>query len=311
MNLKKYLTLKNIILCAVIITALTAAVFISNKNYEYNLNKFVPLSVKIFNPQTNIPVTIIADDAVMLVEAGGTVEDALETAGVEIDGDDIVNHDLTAPIDPETEIVINRVTKQRHIYTQRLAYDTQVIEDDSMPVGETVIVSEGASGSSVRAYQHTYIDGELKNTEYVETVYKNEPTPRVIKVGTMEQNLPDNMISELPIPDDFYLDENGIPTEYKDVLTGKGVAYSAYKGAKGASGGYCVPGTVAVNPNIIPYGTKMYIVSTDGKYVYGYAVANDTGTGLMDGLCLVDLYMNTYDETCKWGAHEVNVYILE
>jgi 3D (Asp-Asp-Asp) domain-containing protein len=127
----------------------------------------------------------------------------------------------------------------------------------------------------------------------------------------MEQNLPDNMISELPIPDDFCLDENGVPTEYKKVLTGKGVAYSAYKGAKGASGGYCVPGTVAVNPNIIPYGTKMYIASTDGKYIYGYAVANDTGTGLMEGLCLVDLYMDSYDQTCEWGAHEVNVYILE
>jgi 3D (Asp-Asp-Asp) domain-containing protein len=311
MNLKKYLTLKNIILCAVIITALTAAVFIGNKDYEYDLDRFTPLSVKLFNPQENIPVTIIADDTVMLVEAGGTVEDALETAGIEIDGDDIVNHDLEAPIDPETEIVINRVTKQRQIYTQKLAYDTQVIEDDSLPLGETIIVSEGASGSSVRAYQHTYIDGELKNTEYVETVYKNNPTPRVIKVGTLEQNLPKNMISELEVPEDFYLDENGVPTEYKEVLTGKGVAYYAEKGARGASGGICKPGMVAVDPKIIPYGTKMYITSTDGKHVYGYAIANDTGGSLLQGKILVDLFMNSYDECVQWGAHQVNIYILE
>jgi 3D (Asp-Asp-Asp) domain-containing protein len=311
MNLKKLLTSKNIILCAVIITALTAAVFIGNKDYEYNLNKFVPLSVLLFNPQENIPVTIVADNEVILVEAGGTVEDALETAGVSIDNDDLVSHSLAAPIETDTEIVINRVTKQRQIYTQKLAYNTEVIEDNTLPAGETVIVSQGESGSAVLAYQHTYIDGELRNTEYVETVYSNDPTPRVIKVGTMEQNLPENMISELAVPEDFYLDQNGVPTEYKDVLTGKGVAYYAPKGAKGAAGGVCKPGLVAVDPKIIPYGTKMYIASTDGKYVYGYAIANDTGKSLREGIILVDLFMNSYDDCVEWGAHQVNVYILE
>ena len=36
-------------------------------------------------------------------------------------------------------------------------------------------------------------------------------------------------------------------------------------------------GVIAVDPTVIPYGTKMYIESADGKYIYGYAIAGDCG----------------------------------
>ena len=38
-----------------------------------------------------------------------------------------------------------------------------------------------------------------------------------------------------------------------------------------------------------PYGTKLYITSTDGKFVYGYAVATDTGIAVQKGQIL-DVY---------------------
>jgi 3D (Asp-Asp-Asp) domain-containing protein len=309
--IKSYLTPKCVLLCAVLLTAVLAAAVIGNEDYEYDLTRFTPLSVSIYNPEVNIPVKIVADDKVHLVEAGGTVEDALTTAGIYVDSDDLVSQPLTAPLTEETEIVINRVFKERKTYTEKLAYHTEYVVDEKLPIGESIVLSEGEHGSKVREYTHTYVDGELADTEYVATIFSEKPEPRIVKIGAFDRNLPEETISEIPFPEDFALDENGAPTEYKDVLTGKGVAYSAYKGAKGASGGYCIPGTVAVNPEIIPYGTEMYIVSTDGKYVYGYAVANDTGTALMDGICLVDLYMDSYDQTCRWGAHEVYVYILD
>lgn len=66
---------------------------------------------------------------------------------------------------------------------------------------------------------------------------------------------------------------------------------------------------MAVNPNIIPYGTKMYIVSEDG-FVYGYATAIDTGGALMDGSAIVDVYYPTYDDCVVFGRRNVYVYIL-
>ena len=63
--------------------------------------------------------------------------------------------------------------------------------------------------------------------------------------------------------------------------------------------------------NGIIVGTELYIASTDGKIVYGYAVAADTGIALMDGRVLVDVFCDSYASSCKWGAHQVNVYILD
>ena len=41
-----------------------------------------------------------------------------------------------------------------------------------------------------------------------------------------------------------------------------------------ATGAPAAVGRVAVNPNVIPYGTKLYIASPDGSIVYGYAIAS-------------------------------------
>ena len=70
-------------------------------------------------------------------------------------------------------------------------------------------------------------------------------------------------------------------------------------------------GTVAINPNIIPYGSLMYITSADGKFVYGYAYAADTGTAMMAGSAFIDLYYETYDESVMSAVIPVNVYVLD
>jgi 3D (Asp-Asp-Asp) domain-containing protein len=75
-----------------------------------------------------------------------------------------------------------------------------------------------------------------------------------------------------------------------------------------ASGTYAKVGTVAVDPRVIPLGTKMYIVSTDGSYVYGYCTAEDTGGGIKGNK--VDLFYNTRNECMQFGRRSVRVYIL-
>lgn len=119
-----------------------------------------------------------------------------------------------------------------------------------------------------------------------------------------------NQISDIPIPDDILFDENGIPLNYSRVLTGRATAYSM--GTMTATGTSVHPGVVAVNPNIIPYGSKMYIVTSDGSgYVYGYASAEDTGGFIyMENGPLVDIYVSSYDQACSWGNRPVTVYIF-
>ncbi len=61
--------------------------------------------------------------------------------------------------------------------------------------------------------------------------------------------------------------------------------------------------TIAVDPKVIPYGTKLFVQG------YGFAIAADTGTAIKGNK--IDVYFNTYRQACDWGAKYVKVYILK
>ncbi|MBQ7687894.1 MAG: 3D domain-containing protein [Clostridia bacterium] len=105
------------------------------------------------------------------------------------------------------------------------------------------------------------------------------------------------------------LDENGVPVNYAYCITGNSTAY--YSGYITSTGTRPMQGTVAVNPNQIPYGTRMWITSADGRYVYGLAVAEDTGGFIyFRNGATVDLYMHSEADCINWGWRAVNIYIL-
>jgi len=69
---------------------------------------------------------------------------------------------------------------------------------------------------------------------------------------------------------------------------------------------------VAVNPNIIPYGSHLWIVSNDGRYVYGYAIAVDTGGFVRHANApIVDVYVPNSAFARQWGRRGVTVYVLD
>ena len=96
---------------------------------------------------------------------------------------------------------------------------------------------------------------------------------------------------------------------YVDVMTCSATAYTC-EGYVGNtySGTLARVGAIAVDPTVIPLGTKMYVVSNDGQYVYGYCVAEDTGGGIKGNK--IDLYFDTYAECWDFGVRMCTVYIL-
>ena len=126
-----------------------------------------------------------------------------------------------------------------------------------------------------------------------------------------EDTVPDeDAVSLLDVPEWLSFDENGVPTEYVNVLTGNACAYTADPDALMSTGKAVFQGYVAVDPDIIPYGSELYIVAEDGD-VYGYAIAADTGYSVRKGHIIVDLFMNEYDDCIQWGNKPVNVYVLK
>ena len=69
-----------------------------------------------------------------------------------------------------------------------------------------------------------------------------------------------------------------------------------------------VYGCVAVDPRVIPLGTKLYIETPDGSFVYGHSIAADTGGAIKGNR--VDLFFPTHSQALQFGRRNVNVYIL-
>ncbi len=105
------------------------------------------------------------------------------------------------------------------------------------------------------------------------------------------------------------LDENGAPLHYSYCITDIATAYT--NDPITSTGTVPIQGTVAVDPRIIPYGTRMYITSADGRYVYGYCVAEDTGgfIYLQNGPA-ADLFMYSEADCDQWGWRMAKIYIL-
>ena len=232
----------------------------------------------------------------------GTVADALERAGITLEGDDYTEPALDHVVTAGSKIVVHRVDYAERVETQAIPYDTQYVYTSLYfrNTGRTTTLQHGAAGQQTVTTRDRYVDGELENSTVVDTTTTVEPTDHVIK--TYGAGAP---VSPLTGSDGT----TNAPTSYSKVLTGKATGYYSRTG-KGSSGLGLGYGTVAVDPDVIPYGTKLYITSTDGKFVYGYAVATDTGIAVQKGQILVDLFYETYAESVINGAIQVNVYVV-
>lgn len=318
MNRKKtdMILRRNIILMAATVAAASIAAVIaafsaSGTPLDAKLINGTETAVRTAIPPKEHDVKISADGKTFVVKCAGTVGDALSAANVDLSDEDLINIGLGERLNDNTEIVVNRVDIVEETQLETIKYATKYQEDDSRSIGYSEVVVSGEAGEVETTLRHVYVDGELVSSSVIDEDI-TAPVDEVIVVGTKEYNpIDDFSISHLNAPLDLTLDENGVPTSYSKVLTGKSCAYSARDGAGTASGRKAMVGYVAVDPKIIPYGTELYITTVDGSAVYGYAIAADTGTALLDGRILVDLFMESYEASCKWGARQVNIYILE
>ena len=70
-----------------------------------------------------------------------------------------------------------------------------------------------------------------------------------------------------------------------------------------ASGTKARPGVVAVDPSVIPLGTRLYVEG------YGFAVAEDTGGAIKGNR--IDLFYENRKQALNYGMRKVKVYILK
>ena len=252
-------------------------------------------------------VDVTADGTTQeIITTGATSAELLEELGISYD-----ENDLLTPAADET------VTEGESLPLQRVDYveytEDVVIPSEQQQVltslyyrdqDETMLLQEGSDGLDTVTWRETYIDGEWSSTEEIDRVTQVGMVPTITKV--YGEKAP---VSEFVGPEIV----DGVPAEgvAATYTNQRSTGYSASATAKGASGRRLTYGTVAVNPSVIPYGTLMYITSDDGRFVYGYAYAADTGTAMMTGHAFVDLYYETYEESVESAVIPVTVYIID
>lgn len=254
-------------------------------------------------------VHVIADgetsDVTML---DGTADMALRFAGVTLGTQDEMNVKASEEVYDGMVIRVDRVLTRQRTETETVPFESVTQFTYDLKPGESKVTQKGENGTTEYVYEERFVNGKLeKTTQKSETVLK-APVNEIVQKGKLA---PGATMS--PLPYDIELDKNGVPVHYSKVYSGSGTAYTNDRGLCGtttSTGMKAQVGVVAVDPKVIPYGTELYIVAADGSYVYGYAIAGDTGGAMMAGHAIVDLFMNTYEDCVQFGRRNVNLYVI-
>lgn len=242
------------------------------------------------------PLTLIADGRTLVTRTSQTtVGAALAEAGLGLVGQDYVlpAADQALPIDGVIRVV--RVREEVLVNQEAIPYETVYQAQAEWEIDTVQALQAGANGSKERRVRVRYEDGvEVSRVDEGEFVTQ-APTPYVIGYGT-------NIVVRT-------LDTPGGPVEYWRSYTMYATSYAAKflsrppdspNYGRTASGKILTKGLVAIDRNLISFGTRMYVPG------YGFAEAADTGGGVKGRF--IDLGFDDWNyESWHW---EVTVYFL-
>ncbi|MGI6249716.1 MAG: ubiquitin-like domain-containing protein [Acutalibacteraceae bacterium] len=280
--------------------------------FEPALDQLVSEGLNIFIHRA-FGVTVEADgEKTELETAVGTVKDALKMAGVTLGEDDETKPPAEEKLTPGMVVKVLRVTYKEHTERETVPFEKVTKKTSEMYRGEKKVIQKGVKGKNEVVYKDRIVNGVFESAEVISTKVLEKPVQQITLVGTLRKitiRSGSKPISPLPVPADIKLGPDGLPTNYTRIVDGTATAYSGGGGT--ASGRPAQTGYIAVNPKQFPYGTRLFVVTLDGQYVYGYCIAADTGGFAKRNSCTIDVYLDTFDDCYVWGRRGVRIYVLD
>ncbi len=233
-----------------------------------------------------------------------TVQEFIEEKQLLIGEEHFLIEALDTPVtDNMTVTVIPKVYKEV-VETEDIQFGTARRASYNLEAGVTRVVSEGQNGVKESTYNVLEYNGQiLEKVKVAENVIK-EPISKIVEYGTIAVTKT----------------SRGETFRYKQVLDVRATAYDASYESTGkrpgdpyygitASGMKARRGVIAVDPRVIPLGTRLYVEAADGSWTYGYCIAGDTGGAIKGNK--IDLFFDTATEVRRFGVRSAKVYILE
>ncbi len=246
-------------------------------------------------------------DTMNAAGAGLTAGELLDSLGLEVTGEDMVSPGLDTLLEPGTTLRVDRVQTREETWSSPIPHETTYCTDRTLPQGTEDILLEGQDGELLRTAQVTYVNGIEQDCQVLRETVTRHPVERIVAVGASAQSASDKPI----IQDGYIILPTGEVLTYTGTDTVRATAYThTDKGCDyiTATGTAVSRGSVAVDPRFIPYGTRMFIQTPTGSYVYGIAVAEDCGGDIKGDR--MDLYLPTYEECLEFGRRTCTVYYL-
>lgn len=247
-----------------------------------------------------------------VVSHGETVEELLTNLNLTWSGDDTISLPLDTPTREGMVLTVTHVVHDTQTYTTVLPHETTYCTDATLPEGIEKVVRKGVDGEILCKATVTYINGQEMEREVLHRQVVTQPVREIIAVGSgMEIQERKGKDQSAIIGDGTITLPTGEVLTYTKRVTCLATAYhcEGYVGTT-ATGTRARVGAIAVDPKVFPYGTRFYIESQDGEYIYGVATAEDCGDKRFIHDTRLDLYFNTKYECIQFGARNCDVYIL-
>lgn len=245
-----------------------------------------------------------------------TATEILSEVGFSPDGDDIILPAPDAEIEYGGAIDYTDVSFEYLTENEEIPYETVEELSGEMTAGERSTVQEGVSGELAVTYLIRYENGAEVSRERVSEEVVREPQNKIVYVGAKispafasgaTTDVSRGEISRVDLTKCRSIIAEATAYDNSFESVGKSPGDSDY--GITASGMPCGVGVIAVDPGVIPLGTRLYVEATDGSWSYGYCIAGDTGGAIKGNR--IDLFFNTASECRNFGRRSARVYIIE
>ena len=252
------------------------------------------------------------DPATILNEAGLSLgEDDTYTTSPGFGVSEIAVQRSTAAEETTDDLRLGSVgiVHNTQTYTVNIPFETVYFNDETLPAGSEKVMTAGREGQMQCTADVTYENGEEIARTVISKTVLEQPVNELVARGVGPEA--ESELGKTIIGDGYIILPTGETLTYSGTMQ---VVATAYSHTESGCDMYTSTqtrvrvGTVAVDPRVIPYGTRMFIVTNDGEYIYGVSTAEDCGGWIKNKR--VDLYYPTMREVNKFGVREATIYLL-